>query len=81
MILRAPRADDAERIALLVTELGYPANTEELNERLARIDGVEGVFVRVAEIDGSVVGVATCHSFMSLHKTEPVVARSYSRLP
>ena len=73
MILRAPTRDDAGNIAVLLTELGYPATEEEVAERLARLEGVEGVFVRVAEIDGSVVGLATCHRFLSLHKTEPVV--------
>jgi len=73
VILRAPSLGDAADIAGLITELGYPATEEEVAERLSRLEGVDGVFLRVAELDGSVVGLATCHRFLSLHKTEPVV--------
>ena len=72
-IIRTPTSDDAADLAVLVTELGYPSTIEELTERLAKVDGIPGVFVRVAEVDGSVAGLATCHRFLSLHKTEPVV--------
>lgn len=73
MKLRAPGPRDAADLAVLITELGYPATTEDVAERLARLEGAEGVFIRVAELDGSVVGLATCHRLLSLHKTEPVV--------
>ena len=71
--IRTPTQQDAADLALLITELGYPASTEEVSTRLSRLEGVEGVFVRVAEVDESVVGLATCHRFLALHKTEPVV--------
>jgi GNAT superfamily N-acetyltransferase len=73
MMLRTPTRHDAGNIAVLLTELGYPATEEEVAERLTRLEGEDGVFLRVAELDGSVVGLATCHRFVSLHKTEPVV--------
>ena len=72
-LIREPGRRDAESIGALVTELGYPATAEEARERLSRLGGVEGIFIRVAELDGAVVGLATCHRFHSLHKTDPVV--------
>lgn len=70
--IRAPRADDAEAIAGLVTELGYPSTAAEIPARLARLSGEPGSIVWVAELARSVVGVATARTFAGLHVTAPV---------
>lgn len=49
---------DAERIAELVTELGYPTASEAMRERLAVILNDPGYATFVAEAGGNVVGVA-----------------------
>jgi len=48
---------DAERLAELSSQLGYPSTPGEVKSRLQRIRGHDGHFVGVAEIeDGRVVG-------------------------
>lgn len=54
--IRVVTADDAEALAPLTGELGYPATAEEMTRRLALVagSGSDGVFV--AEVDGAVCG-------------------------
>jgi GNAT superfamily N-acetyltransferase len=55
IILRA-RPEDAERLAELATQLGYPSTTQQVTERFAIISGNEGHAVFVAEKGGQVIG-------------------------
>jgi len=71
--VRPASVNDAESIAWLVSELGYPSTSAETRDRLWRVKGAEGVFVCVAELDGEVAGLATCHKFFAVHLTEPAV--------
>ncbi len=55
-MIREAAADDAEAIAGLSTQLGYPAGAAETAERLAAIRAHEDHAVLVAEAGGRVVG-------------------------
>jgi GNAT superfamily N-acetyltransferase len=64
---------DAEAIASLLGELGYPSTVADVVSRLARLHDFPAAVVFLAEIDGAVAGVVTGHVFPSIHHT-PVVA-------
>ena len=55
MIIRPMTARDAEAVARLVTELGYPATPEDVARRFDRIDWQENQVVLVAEQSGQVI--------------------------
>ncbi len=57
VVIRAARPDDAEQMAVLCGQLGYPASAEQVRERLGRVQQEEanGVFVAQAA-DGEVLG-------------------------
>jgi len=58
VIVRPAAADDAERLASMLTDEGYPAGTSDLAERLERYSAL-GSQVLVAEAGGEVVGFIT----------------------
>jgi len=58
--VRAARSDDAERIAELFTDEGYPAGPSDIAERLSRF-GSEYSTVHVAEADGEVLAFVALH--------------------
>jgi GNAT superfamily N-acetyltransferase len=70
--IRMPTLADASAIATLVTELGYPSTRAEIAERLARLISMESAYVRVADINGEVIGLVIGHIFPSIHVTEVV---------
>lgn len=73
MIVRAPRDDDADAIAPLLGQLGYPSTPQQVRTRLQALRGDEPSSVMwVAELDGVVVGVATARQFPGIHLSEPV---------
>ena len=51
---------DAEAIATLFTDEGYPAGPSDIRERLSRFDSNFST-VRVAELGGDVVGFVAVH--------------------
>ncbi|HEX6853502.1 MAG TPA: GNAT family N-acetyltransferase [Candidatus Polarisedimenticolaceae bacterium] len=57
MRIRPAALDDAEAIAPLLGELGYPCSTEEARERLGKLLGVAGIAVFVAEVEDALAGV------------------------
>lgn len=61
IVLRAATADDAERIATLFTDEGYPAGPSAIVERLARFDG-PAARVTVADAGGEVIGFIAFHA-------------------
>jgi GNAT superfamily N-acetyltransferase len=71
LVFRQPNAADAPTIAVLLTQLGYPANTTEIADRLLRLIDHTHAIILVAELDGNVVGVITAHTFPSIHATTP----------
>jgi GNAT superfamily N-acetyltransferase len=65
--IRAAKPADAEAIALLSRELGYPAELKTVRERLRRILGREDQRVVVAEIpSGAVCGWLQAHSSIAV---------------
>jgi N-acetylglutamate synthase-like GNAT family acetyltransferase len=59
--IRDADVDDAEPVASLVAQLGYPASAETIRERLLRLAESEVDRFVVAERDGAVVGLAGLH--------------------
>jgi GNAT superfamily N-acetyltransferase len=60
--LRPADAGDAERIAALLTDEGYPAGATDITARMAALSG-PGSHVVVADIDGDVLGFLALHAF------------------
>ena len=58
--LRPATAGDAERIAALFTDEGYPAGPSDIVERLARFASDAGAVI-VGDIDGQAVGFIAIH--------------------
>jgi ribosomal protein S18 acetylase RimI-like enzyme len=58
--IRAATDADAEAIATLFTDEGYPAGPSDIRERLSRFDSTFST-VRVAELGGDVVGFVAVH--------------------
>ena len=70
--IRRARAGDADALAYLLTELGYPSQPDQVGERLQRaFTGARSV-VLVAEEDLRVVGLATVHIFSVLNRSRDV---------
>jgi GNAT superfamily N-acetyltransferase len=72
VIIRAPTDRDALRLASLLGELGYPAEAKDLPRRLATLSERGDATAFVAEVDSVVVGVATVHTFASIHAEREV---------
>lgn len=70
--IRDARPGDAEAISHLVTELGYPADPAEITPRLEALHRNGHAVAYVAEVDSSVVGLATAHVWVGIHATRPV---------
>ncbi len=60
LLTRAAAATDAEAIAALLTEEGYPAGATDIVERLERLS-TEHSEVIVADLDGQVLGFVAFH--------------------
>jgi len=54
--IRLATIDDAEAVARLSDQLGYPSTEEETTRRLLQVNGQSGHAVYVAEADGRLVG-------------------------
>jgi GNAT superfamily N-acetyltransferase len=63
--LRTARPDDAEQMAPLLEQLGYPATAEQVRTRLQRVDAL------VAEHDGRILGLAATHLRHNLQRDAP----------
>jgi len=70
--LRHAEPQDAPALSELLGELGYPAAPEEIPARLGALEEHWGAIAFVAETEGRVVGVITCHVFPAIHSTPPV---------
>ena len=65
MLVRAARVDDAEAVARLFGQLGYPSTPGELRARL--VDTGAAVRALVAEREGRVVGIVVVNLIAPLH--------------
>jgi GNAT superfamily N-acetyltransferase len=55
MQIRRMVASDADRVAHLITQLGYPSTSEQIAQRFERIDGQSNQALFVADDEGQVV--------------------------
>jgi len=72
VIIRGAIAPDAQVIAELLGELGYPATAEDVVARLERLAAFPSAVALVAEVDERVAGVITCHLLPSIHASAVV---------
>jgi GNAT superfamily N-acetyltransferase len=70
--LRAAVPDDADRIAALFTEEGYPAGPSDVRERLARFGSPHSQVV-VADVGGELVGFVAVHALPRFEHSDRVV--------
>lgn len=70
LTVRAAEPRDAEAIAALLGQLGYPVDTAAIVPRLERL-GIVGDTVAVAELDGTVVGLAHLQVSPALEHDRP----------
>ncbi len=70
--VRPATAADAERIAALFTDEGYPAGPSDIVERLARFDSPYSR-VLVADHDGEVLGFVAVHALPRFEHSDRVV--------
>jgi GNAT superfamily N-acetyltransferase len=68
--IRDARPADADAIALLLTQLGYPSDAEAVEWRLDRLL-IVGDRVVVAELDGAVVGLAHLQVTPAIERDRP----------
>ena len=71
MDVRPSRAADFPALAQLMTELGYPTSTAEMEARMAVIDAHPDFATFVAELDGLVAGMISVFVSPSLLRSEP----------
>jgi GNAT superfamily N-acetyltransferase len=69
--IREARDGDAQRIAELLGELGYPTDTDEVVPRLKALRTPDDA-VRVAVRDARVVGLVGLHRFSGIHGSFPI---------
>jgi N-acetylglutamate synthase-like GNAT family acetyltransferase len=69
--IREADAGDADAIAVLLGELGYPTPMESVPARLAGMAADGNQWTLVAEVDGQVVGMATIVVRHVINRDEP----------
>ena len=67
--IRAASLDDALHLAELITQLGYPATSNEISERLAYWLPDPMSIILVAEADERVIGSLSLHAIPYLERT------------
>jgi GNAT superfamily N-acetyltransferase len=70
--LRAATAADAERIAALFSDEGYPAGPSDIVDRLARFDS-DGSRVIVADNGGEVLGFVAVHALARFEHSDRII--------
>ena len=70
--LRPATPEDAERIAAMFTDEGYPSGPSDIVERLARFDS-EHSRVIVAEHDGEVLGFVAVHALPRFEHSDRII--------
>jgi GNAT superfamily N-acetyltransferase len=70
--LRRATTDDAERIAALFTDEGYPAGPSDIVDRLGRFDS-EHSRVIVAANDGEVLGFIAIHALPRFEHSDRII--------
>ena len=70
--VREPRREDAEALARLSTQLGYPADTASMPERLTRLADDANARAFVASNREGIVGMITIHLRHTLNHSTPI---------
>jgi len=70
--LRSATVADAERIAALFTDEGYPSGPSDIVERLARFDS-DGSRVIVADNGGEVLGFVAVHALPRFEHSDRII--------
>lgn len=70
--VRSATSADADVIARLVSQLGYPVSADDMPARLERIANDRRAVVLLAERDDVVVGLATAHILSVLNRSRDV---------
>ena len=65
-ILRPAQPSDAEELAVLLSELGYPSGAEAIARRISVCADLPGLSIVVASMDERVVGVVAVHCVPTL---------------
>lgn len=71
--IRPAMISDADALAVLLGELGYPADPAQSARRLARLAGDPRAIALVAARGDTVCGLATVHAHDTLNRDEPSV--------
>lgn len=74
--IRDARPRDAEALAALMGQLGYPASADDVGRRLKRLSSSGTDRVVVAELGGEIVGLACLHTSLSVAYDEPAAKLS-----
>lgn len=74
--VRDAETSDAEALARLCTQLGYPAEPASMPARLARLDAAGDARALVATEGGNVLGLATVHLRHALNHAAPLAQLS-----
>lgn len=72
VVLRPATAADAERIAALFTDEGYPAGTSDIVGRLERFSGADSRVI-VAEHGGELLGIVALHALPRFEHDDRIV--------
>jgi GNAT superfamily N-acetyltransferase len=72
LIVRDARANDADALARLCTQLGYPTSSEAMPLRVARLGQDPNARALVAEQDNIVIGLATIHLRFTMNHEAPI---------
>ena len=70
--IRYASIKDAPTLAQLLGQLGYPTRTDDVAARLLVPRQYPNAVALVADQNGNVVGLVTCHMFPAIHVTAPV---------
>jgi GNAT superfamily N-acetyltransferase len=69
--IRAPVLGDSPAVATLLEELGYPADVRRVERRLDFLQQLPDYALRVAEIEGAVVGLGAVNILWAVHTDQP----------
>lgn len=72
LTIRDARPTDAQALATLIGELGYPTSAETVSRRLEGLRSSGADRVIVAELAGEVIGLANLHTSLTVEYDEPV---------
>jgi N-acetylglutamate synthase-like GNAT family acetyltransferase len=75
-MIRDARPADAQALARLIGQLGYPSSAKAVAGRIERLRSSNADRLVVAELDGELVGLASLHTSLSVEYDEPAAKLS-----